>query len=202
MKTYSSYATALVMLGLLAACQTRAQHSDVLEAALWPLPADLRAEAAVLQATEADSFRTLRTGQNGLFCVADAPDDDRFSVECHPQSFRPYLERRRFMPRTENSAERDSLLAREIRSGRLAAPFGVLSRFVSGRINPQKGVPDSVWVWSEIYVPFATPEETGLPTEDMGTAPWMMSAGRPGAHVMIGYEQIPWADFQASVEQH
>jgi hypothetical protein len=38
------------------------------------------------------------------------------------------------------------------------------------------------WV---IYVPFATPESTGLSTKPSDSAPWLMSPGTAGAHIMI-----------------
>ena len=38
------------------------------------------------------------------------------------------------------------------------------------------------WV---IYVPFATPESTGLSTKGSDGAPWLMGAGTAGAHIMI-----------------
>jgi hypothetical protein len=38
------------------------------------------------------------------------------------------------------------------------------------------------WV---IYVPFATPQSTGLSTQASDGAPWLMSPGTAGAHIMI-----------------
>jgi hypothetical protein len=38
------------------------------------------------------------------------------------------------------------------------------------------------WV---IYVPFATPESTGLSTKANGGGPWLMGGGTAGAHIMI-----------------
>ena len=38
------------------------------------------------------------------------------------------------------------------------------------------------WV---IYTPFATPESTGLSTKASDNAPWLMSPGTVGAHIMI-----------------
>jgi hypothetical protein len=38
------------------------------------------------------------------------------------------------------------------------------------------------WV---IYVPFATPESTGLSTKPAENAPWLMYPGTAGAHIMI-----------------
>ena len=51
--------------------------------------------------------------------------------------------------------------------------------------DPATGkVQDSYLRWV-IYVPFATPESTGLSTKSSESAPWLMSAGTAGAHIMI-----------------
>jgi hypothetical protein len=36
-----------------------------------------------------------------------------------------------------------------------------------------------------IYVPFATGEQTGLPTTPVRGAPWLMDAGTAKAHIMF-----------------
>lgn len=36
-----------------------------------------------------------------------------------------------------------------------------------------------------LYVPYATPEETGLPTDPSAGLPWLMLPGTPTAHVMV-----------------
>jgi hypothetical protein len=38
---------------------------------------------------------------------------------------------------------------------------------------------------STIYIPYATPESTGLSTQASETDPWIMFPGTPGAHIMI-----------------
>jgi hypothetical protein len=45
-------------------------------------------------------------------------------------------------------------------------------------------VADSYLRWV-IYIPFATPESTGLATKPSDGAPWLMAAGTAGAHIMI-----------------
>jgi hypothetical protein len=45
-------------------------------------------------------------------------------------------------------------------------------------------VQDSYLRWV-IYVPFATPQSTGLSTKASDGAPWLMSPGTAGAHIMI-----------------
>jgi len=44
------------------------------------------------------------------------------------------------------------------------------------------------WV---IYIPYATPESTGLSTKASDSAPWLMYPGKAGAHVMINPPRPP-----------
>ena len=173
-------------------CQT---DVDV-KTAVLPLPPNLQSDASVMTYTTEGTLQIIRSGTNGFFCIADNPDDQRFSVECHPESMRAYLERRRQLSLTETRTVRDSLLTMEIQEGKLELPVGTHSRFVSGPINVETGVPDRVRVWSEIAVPFAGPEKTGLTLEDAGEAPWMMRPNHYGAHIMVGYSTVAWADIK------
>jgi hypothetical protein len=45
-------------------------------------------------------------------------------------------------------------------------------------------VKDSYLRWV-IYVPYATPQSTGLSTKASDSAPWLMAPGTAGAHIMI-----------------
>lgn len=170
------------------------------ETAVLPLPSNMQSGATVLIYSTDGTLKVLRSGTNGLFCIADNPNDERLSVECHPQSLRAYLERRRQLSLTENSATRDSLLTIEIKAGTLQLPAGAISHFISGTINPQTGVPDSVSVWSEIAVPFAGPETTGLTLENAGEAPWMMRPNHYGAHIMVDYRTVAWAEIAGKLK--
>ena len=51
--------------------------------------------------------------------------------------------------------------------------------------DPATGkVADSYLRWV-IYLPFATPQSTGLSTTPSDNAPWLMFPGTAGAHIMI-----------------
>lgn len=162
------------------------------EAALLALPPHRRAGTAIVAYTAEGTFETVREGTNGLFCITDRPDNDRFSVSCHPESMRAYLE---FVSQlTEDPAARNRTLEEVVQSGSVALPAGAHSHLISGTLNPVTGVPDSVTIWSEVALPFATPEETGLDVQDAGEAPYLMSAGRYSAHVMIDTRKAAWQD--------
>ncbi len=166
--------------------------ADPIAEAVLPLPDTLRAAATVVQYGEGVRA-LLRRGTNGLTCVADQPGDLRLSLLCYPSSIDPYMHRRREL-REEGvrGAEFRAILGAEVRRGGLYLPSGVMIRNVSGAINQDSGVPDSVRVWSEMFVPFANAGELGIPEFDAGLDPWMMSAGTVGAHVMVRYRSVPW----------
>ena len=189
------FPAAILLISFISACLNPASGQD-LEMAVLPLPAALRAEAAVLIPAGDGSFEMLKSGHNGFFCLADTPDDERLSLACHPLSMRDYLERRSVLAKAMGSEERDQLLAEEIHSGSLPLPHGAISRFISGALNAQSGNPDSVMVWSELAMPFVDAEETGIPTENAGEAPWLMRANQFGAHVMIDYRAVAWKSLQ------
>ncbi len=92
---------------------------------------------------------------------------------------------------------RSTCQSKEIRGGKLSLPLGAASRFVSGSINPETGVPDEVRVWTELALPFARIEGTGLSSEDAGEDPWMMSSERYAAHVMIDWKTVRWDEVAA-----
>ena len=105
-----------------------------------------------------------------------------------------FLERQRILRQTVSSEVRHDTMAKEIRAGKLSLPVGAASRFVSGSINPETGVPDEVRVWTELALPFAEIGGTGLGSEDTGEDPWMMSSERYSAHVMIGWKTVKWGE--------
>ena len=91
-------------------------------------------------------------------------------------------------------SEQRSVLAAEIRTGRLYLPSGAMLRNLSGDINVEAGVPDSVRVWSEFLFPFASTAELGIPDTDQGLDPWMMRPGDVGTHVMVRYRFVQWSE--------
>ncbi len=197
MRVLVKYLTLLSLILIASLPEVGMCQTDVdVETAVLPLPANLQSDASVVTYTAEGTLRIIGAGTNGFFCIADNPDDQRFSVACHPESMRAYLERRRQLSLTETRTVRDSLLTGEIQEGKLELAVGTLSRFISGPINPETGVPDSVRVWSEIAVPFAGPEKTGLTLEDAGEAPWMMRPNQYGAHIMIDYSTVAWGELR------
>ena len=84
----------------------------------------------------------------------------------------------------------DSVRAAEAESGELPMPEDPASVYnlsgPPGSFDPETGeLSDEVRSLYALYVPWATAESTGLPTEPKPGKPWIMDSGKPGAHVML-----------------
>ncbi|MEO7795338.1 MAG: hypothetical protein ABIV06_11255, partial [Thermoanaerobaculia bacterium] len=105
-----SQAVALAFLSALVVAQEPPAHSPAATAASLPpavvqiaaavqaAPEDRRAGATVLGYTSPEPASLaviLRQGNNDLFCLADRPGDDKFSVACYHQSLEPFMKRGR-----------------------------------------------------------------------------------------------------------
>ena len=61
---------------------------------------------------------------------------------------------------------------------------------LDGNINEQTKEIENVYLRYVIYIPFATPESTGLPTKpSTPSGPWIMDPGTHRAHIMISPER-------------
>ena len=175
---------------------TQRPAADQIADALLPLPPPARADATVLGWTD-DGSRvvTLREGTNGFLCEADRPGNDVFFVHCYPAALRPYLEREReLVAAGRGGVALDEVLGPEVRAGTLEIPVGALRSLLSGRINPETGVPDSVRLRYEVLVPFATGPQLGIGGEARRDLPYIMSAGTYESHIMVAGEKRAWAE--------
>ncbi len=168
-----------------------------------PLPPDLRGGAAVLGYDGQGALVSLREGDGGFICLADDPSDEAFHVACYHQALEPYMARGREL-RAEGVENRESIARRweEIEAGSLPFPEGPAALYsISAETREALGVagPEEDGAAAEtgseapaggrrltvLYVPYATAEETGLPTDPAAGLPWLMLPGTPTAHVMI-----------------
>lgn len=172
-----------------------------MDAAVLPLPLDLRANAGVIRWVAPDRFEQLRPSRNGMSCSADPPGDDEFDVRCYNDAFLQVIRRMRELRRTAASgAEAEAQLRREIESGELVLPaaptagyrmLGPISAldFETGEAGPE------IAKWQSIHFPFRTAREMGLtevqePSETAlpGLMPFVMASGTWWSHVMIVHE--------------
>ncbi len=159
------------------------------DAAVLPLPADMRASATVLGYRTADKLETLRTGRNGMVCLADDPKDERFHVACYHEGMEPFMARGRSLRASGVKGTMvDSMRFAEVESGKLKMPKAGALYEMTGPMNdydPVKKVAREAKPTFVIYMPFATVESTGLSTLPQVGSPWLMFPGTPKAHVMF-----------------
>lgn len=157
-------------------------------AAVMAAPADLREGAAVLGYNPQGELVTLRPGRNELICLANDPAKTTFSVACYHKDLEPYMARgRELTAQKVTGQKRNDIRWKEVAEGKLSLPREPRTLYVltgSGFDAGAGKVTDAYLRWV-IYVPFATPESTGLSTKPSDSAPWLMYPGTAGAHIMI-----------------
>ena len=159
--------------------------------ALLAAPETMRDGATVLgyggQPKEGDALTVLRSGTGDLVCLADDPSDDRFHVACYHESLDPFMALGRRL--SAEGADRPAILeARQaaIDAGEMDPPAAALwSLTAPADVDPASEPGEDARRLSVLYVPYATADEIGLPTQPDGGSPWLMLPGTPWAHVMI-----------------
>jgi hypothetical protein len=159
-------------------------------AAVLPLPADMRAGAKVLGYRSEKKLETIRDGKNGMICLALYVTRPDFHVACYHEGLEPFMARGRDL-RDQGVADAnvDSVRFREIRAGTLKMPsHGALYSLTGPKSSwdPAAHKVSGARPLTVLYMPFATPESTGLSTRPPADGgPWLMLPGTPKAHVMM-----------------
>ena len=158
-------------------------------AAVLAAPEDRRASATVLGYDESGKLTTLRKGTNEFVCLADDPAAAGVSVACYHQDLEPYMARGRELRAqgVTNQRQINDTRWKEVQGGSLKMPKEPRTLYVlTGKAfdSTAGAITDQYLRWV-IYVPFATPETTGLSTRPVENGPWLMDPGTPGAHIMI-----------------
>jgi len=156
--------------------------------AVLAAPSELREGAAVLGYNPQGEVVKLREGKNELICLASDPNKTSFSVACYHKDLEPYMARgRELLAQKITGPKRNEIRGKEVADGKLPMPREPRTLYVltgSGFDASTGKVTDAYLRWV-IYIPFATPESTGLSTKPSDGAPWLMSPGTAGAHIMI-----------------
>ncbi len=184
---------ALLALPFAALAQEPPPEAEQIAAAVQPLPEGLREGATVLgYRPGADGLSTLRRGEGEMICVADDPAEaDRWHVACYHESLAAFIERgRELRARGADGETVDSVRAAEANSGAIPMPEQPASVYnlygPPDAFDAESGtLSDEVRSLYALYMPWATAESTGLPTEAEAGEPWLMDSGKPWAHVML-----------------
>src|SRR5262252_6419334 len=186
----------VLSLAVLPAAQSSSQ-SQVIAGALLPLPEALRAAATVVRLDSTFHPEELRKGTNGMVCIADAPNDDRFDVRCYRDSFIAVVYRA-FQLGYQVSGEK---VEAEIKAGKLelsrepTAGYRCLGP-IEGYDAARNTVDARIECWQSMHFPFRTaaelgfPDERDIPESQQRTLPYVMSSGKYWAHVMIRHPGV------------
>jgi hypothetical protein len=156
--------------------------------AVLAAPVELREGASVIGYNSEGRQVRIREGNNELICLASDPNKTAFNVACYHRDLEPFMARgRELLAQGVTGPKRNQIRFKEIEDRKLSMPREPRTLYVltgTGFDASTGKVQDSYLRWV-IYVPFATAESTGLSTKPSDSAPWLMSAGTAGAHIMI-----------------
>jgi hypothetical protein len=157
-------------------------------AAIQAAPAELRDGAAVIGFDAQGKQVTIREGKNEMVCLANDPAKKTFEVACYHKDLEPFMARgRELLAEKITGAKRNEIRFKEVETGKVPMPREPRTLYVltgTGFDAATGKIQDQYLRWV-IYVPFATPQSTGLSTKSSEGAPWLMSSGTAGAHIMI-----------------
>lgn len=156
--------------------------------AVLAAPAELREGAAVLGYDAKGAMVKIREGKNEMVCLATDPAKTAFNVACYHKDLEPFMARgRELLEQKVTGAKRNEIRFKEVEEGKVPMSKEPRTLYVLTGTSYDSAtgkVQDSYLRWV-IYVPFATPQSTGLSTKASDGAPWLMSPGTAGAHIMI-----------------
>jgi len=184
-----------VMIGLaVAVCASMGFAAEVppaqvqIAGAVLAAPAELRDGATVLGFDPQGARIKLREGKNELICLASDPAKTTFESACYHKDLEPFMARgRELIAQKVTGARRNEMRNKEVEEGKVPMPREPRTLYVltGSSFDAATGKVENSYLRWVIYVPFATPQTTGLSTKASVGAPWLMEAGTAAAHIMI-----------------
>jgi len=178
----------MVVLAAIAAAAEVPSAQVQIAGAVLAVPVELREGAAVLGYDAQRRQGQIREGKNELICLATDRTKSAFNVACYHKDLEPFMARgREMLAQKVTGAKRNEIRFKQVEDGKLPMSREAMTLYVltgtsfdaaSGKVQD----PYLRWV---IYVPFATPQSTGLSTKASESAPWLMAPGTAGAYIMI-----------------
>jgi hypothetical protein len=185
-------AFAALNLALSCSSQTAVPGAEVqIKGALLAAPAEKKDGAMVYGYSEKGELVVLKKGTNEFICLADDPAQASFSVACYHKDLEPFMERGRELKKQgKNFQEIFDTREAEVKSGKLKMPKQPTTLYVytasTENYNRTTGAVTDGYIRSVVYIPYATPESTGLPLKPAAPGmPWLMHPATHGAHIMI-----------------
>jgi hypothetical protein len=159
--------------------------------ALKAAPEKYRDSATVKGYTAEGDLQVIRAGSNALICLADDPAKEGVSTACYHRDLEPFMARgRALQAQGKSHGEIRQIRGAEIEEGTLSMPDKATLYVFSGRYDSTAAALTDGYRRYVVYMPFATGESTGLPTQPQEPGgPWLMDAGTHRAHIMISPAQ-------------
>lgn len=157
-----------------------------MKTAVLALPEGSREEATILAYDQDGELITMREGVNEFICLADDPAKEGFSVAAYHKDLDSYMARGRELRKDgKDGGEVFDIREEEVKAGKLKMPDKSTLYVANGDVE-ENGEISNLKVRFVVYIPFATPESTGLSPAPIGPgAPWIMNPGTHRAHIMI-----------------
>lgn len=186
-KSLSNFLIVIISFLYLSACAQYPSTEWQIRTAVLACPEEFREQSTVLGYQESGLLGVLRLGTNHMICLADDPKTDGFSVSSYHSDLEPFMKRGRELK--EEGFDFKTIFdtrESEATSGSLKMPSRATLYVLDGNINEQTKEIENAYLRYVIYIPFATPESTGLPTKPSTLGePWIMDPGTHRAHIMI-----------------
>jgi hypothetical protein len=168
-------------------------HAAEIPSAEWQIktavlaaPETDRDGATVLGYDSSGALVPLRKGSNNFVCLADDPKQKGFNVACYHRNLDPFMARGRELTAQGKAAEVFAIREAEVKAGKLPMPDKSVLNVTTGTVNEATGEVTDLYTRYVIYIPYATPESTGIPLAPVTDgAPWIMDPGTHRAHIMI-----------------
>ncbi|MBL9202444.1 MAG: hypothetical protein JNL39_18180 [Opitutaceae bacterium] len=166
-----------------------------IKTAVLAAPKAERDAATVLGYDATGAVVTLRKGTNKLICLADDPKQKGFSVACYYQDLEPFMARgRELQAQGKKAPEVTKIREEEVKAGKLKMPDRSVLNVTTGTVNDATGEVTDLYTRYVVYIPYATPETTGIPLAPLTPGgPWIMDSGTHRAHIMINPPKPPSA---------
>ncbi|MFV8226488.1 hypothetical protein [Christiangramia aquimixticola] len=162
-----------------------------IKTAVLAAPESKRSGAAVYGYNKDGKITLLKKGTNNMICVADNPEFDGIQVACYSDKLEAFMARgRELTEKGKSEIDKRKIRAAEVESGKLKMPDTPSTLYVySGSeddYDRKTGILENGKYRYVVYIPFATPESTGLPIKPEAPGmPWIMDPGTHRAHIMI-----------------
>ncbi|MDN5203721.1 hypothetical protein QQ008_20190 [Fulvivirgaceae bacterium BMA10] len=164
---------------------------DQIAAAILAAPEEMREGVTVLGYDRNGKVVTLKEGTNDLICLADDPNKPGFNAASYHKDLEPFMARGRALKAEGKSfKEIFDMREAEVKAGTLKMPSQPTTLHIlfgpEGKYDATSGKVLNARYRFVVYIPYATPESTGLPTKPREPGdPWIMDPGTHRAHIMI-----------------